>query len=542
MAKIQNPQDQNGINLVNQETFETTISRLEEVDTNLSETISDESKKVTTIEEIVTVHIDDEERHITANERDSWNKNISSTYNLKYNSKTLIPNEYSVDGTARSGAFTTFILPNNFYPANVQFNSIKIETLNINGTTPIEAYLGVMALYSDGTKKALSISDNTNLSGTAGSPVWYFSTPFTIKEDYKLIFYILKDKESFIEPEPIVDKNVAIGAVVYNTDVLDPYDNWNEAQTNLNFGFIVNGEFVRNNAYPSWPACTLYKLNHVNNQDIHITSEERNKWNKTDKILSDISHITYSNEGYSNDNYALTSGFKLNLIHGGYLENIKVWCHTSKEYANETYLKILDSNNIPVACSENIQSHGMGKILSFNFNNFFVNDNTTYKCIFTTTNLLDTINPISSCITLCNNNKDNAVCPLKAELLNESYNVIGDNLQAIISYTIKEKVGTLISDTILIPESENTNITDEGGILSFKLAKNIDNIVIVSYIPHIPNELESSITVNNEQINVNINKKETTPLGEYYIVIELLYIDKLYKSVKRSYTYSKVTI
>lgn len=109
-------------------------------------------------------------------------------------------------------------------------------------------------------------------------------------------------------------------------------------------------------------------------------------------------------------------------------------------------------------------------------------------------------------------------------------------------YTIKGKFRTLIPDTILIPESENINITDEGGIIRFKLAKNIDNIVIVSYTPHVSNELESSITVDTEQINVNINKKETTPSGEYYIVIELLYIDKTYKSVKRAYTYSKVTI
>ena len=248
--------------------------------------------RMTAVEENIKDHLEDDERHITADERNSWNKNISSTYSIK----TLVPNEYSVKATERSGAFTTFILPNNFYPANVQFNSIKIDTLNINGTTPTEAYLGVMALYSDGTKKALSISDNTNLSGTKGSPVWYFSTPFTIKEDYRLIFYILKDKESFIEPEPVVDKNVAIGAMVYNTDVLDPYDNWDEAQTNLNFGFIVNGEFIRNNAWPSWPACTLYKLNHVNNQDIHITDSERTKWNSALYTISEGDYVDISGD------------------------------------------------------------------------------------------------------------------------------------------------------------------------------------------------------------------------------------------------------
>lgn len=215
--------------------------------------------------------------HITENEREKWNTTTATATTLTSDLKTIIPNSYSVKGTGRSGAFTTFVLPNDFYPAGVQFNSVKIETININGTIPTEAYLGVMAFYPDGTKKKLSISDNTNISATKGNPVWYFSTPFTITEDYKLIFYILKDKESFIEPEPIVDRNVAIGAMVYDINVPDPYYDWSGAQTNLNFGFIVNGEFIPSKSYPSWPGCTLYEINHVNDKNIHLSQKDRKK-------------------------------------------------------------------------------------------------------------------------------------------------------------------------------------------------------------------------------------------------------------------------
>lgn len=222
-------------------------------------------------------HENNSDIHITESEREKWNTTTATATTLTSDLKTIIPNSYSVKGTGRSGAFTTFVLPNDFYPAGVQFNSVKIETININGTIPTEAYLGVMAFYPDGTKKKLSISDNTNISATKGNPVWYFSTPFTITEDYKLIFYILKDKESFIEPEPIVDRNVAIGAMVYDIDVPDPYYDWSGAQTNLNFGFIVNGEFIPSKSYPSWPGCTLYEINHVNDENIHLSQKDRKR-------------------------------------------------------------------------------------------------------------------------------------------------------------------------------------------------------------------------------------------------------------------------
>lgn len=260
-------------------------------------------------------HENNSDIHITESEREKWNTTTATATTLTSDLKTIIPNSYSVKGVTKTGGFTTFVLPNNFCPTGVQLNAVKIKTIGIN-STPTEAYLGVMAFYPDGTKKKLSISDNTNITATRGYPVWYFSTPFTVTEDYKLVFYILKDKESFIEPEPIVDKNVAIGTMVYDTDVLDPYYNWATAQTDLNLGFHINGAFQANNSYPGWPECTLYEINHINNNIKHFKEGEHEQLFSDEKVIFDSEKnvLDVSDGTYYGIQYKPSETFKFDKI------------------------------------------------------------------------------------------------------------------------------------------------------------------------------------------------------------------------------------
>ena len=211
--------------------------------------------------------------------------------------KTIIRNKWSIKSTTNAGSLTTFILPNNsdYYPTGVLFNAIQVPTLKINSKTT-QAYLGVVAWYSDGTKKLLSISDNTNPTAIAGNMVWYFSTPFKIESDYRLAFYVLESKESFVLPEPTVNRDIAaIGAAVNTESGFDPWDDWNRATTDLTTGFILNGSTSKGVSYPGWVACTLYELNHVNNKEIHITDEERTEWNKIETALQEVQSGDYIN-------------------------------------------------------------------------------------------------------------------------------------------------------------------------------------------------------------------------------------------------------
>jgi hypothetical protein len=211
--------------------------------------------------------------------------------------KTIIRNKWSINSTKNAGSLTTFILPNNsdYYPTGVLFNAIQVPTLKINSKTT-QAYLGVVAWYSDGTKKLLSISDNTNPTAIAGNMVWYFSTPFKIESDYRLAFYVLESKESFVLPEPIVNRDIAaIGAAVNTESGFDPWYDWNRATTDLTTGFILNGSTNSSVSYPGWVACTLYELNHVNNKEIHITDEERTEWNKIETALQEVQAGDYIN-------------------------------------------------------------------------------------------------------------------------------------------------------------------------------------------------------------------------------------------------------
>lgn len=77
MAKIQNPQDQNGINLVNQETFSGEISRIDGVTTALDTAIKAETQRATGAENSINTKIADLEDKILNKELFTWDVETS---------------------------------------------------------------------------------------------------------------------------------------------------------------------------------------------------------------------------------------------------------------------------------------------------------------------------------------------------------------------------------------------------------------------------------------------------------------------------------
>lgn len=77
MAKIQNPQDQNGINLVNQETFSGEISRIDGVTTALDTAIKAETQRATGAENGINTKIADLEDKILNKELLTWDVETS---------------------------------------------------------------------------------------------------------------------------------------------------------------------------------------------------------------------------------------------------------------------------------------------------------------------------------------------------------------------------------------------------------------------------------------------------------------------------------
>ena len=77
MAKIQNPQDQNGINLVNQETFSGEISRIDGVTTALDTAIKAETQRATGAENGINDKIADLEDKILNKELFTWDVETS---------------------------------------------------------------------------------------------------------------------------------------------------------------------------------------------------------------------------------------------------------------------------------------------------------------------------------------------------------------------------------------------------------------------------------------------------------------------------------
>lgn len=102
------------------------------------------------------------------------------------------------------------------------------------------------------------------------------------------------------------------------------------------------------------------------------------------------------------------------------------------------------------------------------------------------------------------------------------------------------EAGSISEDTVLSVDNESIILNDTVNAI-FNLNDN-DNIAIVSYTPHITGDIDLSTVISNNQIIFTLSKKETTINGEHYLVLELLYIDKNLKQVKRVYSYITIIV
>lgn len=103
--------------------------------------------------------------------------------------------------------------------------------------------------------------------------------------------------------------------------------------------------------------------------------------------------------------------------------------------------------------------------------------------------------------------------------------------------TIQRYIST---DGVLTPTSESVTLSDTTNVV-FNLS-NDDNIILISYVPYITADIDSTVSINNNQITFTLSKKDTTQIGENYFVLEVVYIDKNLKQVKRAFSCITVTI
>lgn len=283
-----------------------------------------------------------------------------------------------------------------------------------------------------------------------------------------------------------------------------------------------NGIHITDTERTSWNNNEVVLQKHLNEPNIHITDEERSRWDKggnlaiagdnyinvehdennwdisLNNISSDInldnssqdnnlstvgairSHLTtfetaiedINNKIYNeieldnfsdaNDNWSSGYGFTIEPSLSGTIKNIKVKCSIA-ENVNEvlTYLKIVDSNDNIIACSENNQTHGSGKELSFDFTNFDVEKDNIYKAVFSSTKNLTSLDKIGACMRVnYEGSVDYKTPSLPSSMLDENLNakIYNNNrIYAIIAYTIVAPAAELVT---VLDTNLKTHIND----------------------------------------------------------------------------------
>ncbi len=246
MAKIQNPQDQNGINLVNQETFETEVTRLERIDTELLGKINDETNRAIIAEETLSDRI----------------TSIEGT--IDFNTQSEQPSD-SVQWIAMEFSLESSL--NNII--NKEIRSITINSVN-TVTTP--HFLGIFDTRTNGIKKILGISKATTWNA-GESVIFKFEYPVTVKGKFELFLLSEPVSEDFSNDLPKPDAYIESYVSSGNQNYRKPDGTWannNKRSFYLTFNFI--GDRIG----------TLEEIveDHLVDNELHITMDERDSWNK----------------------------------------------------------------------------------------------------------------------------------------------------------------------------------------------------------------------------------------------------------------------
>lgn len=257
----------------------------------------------------VQEHANNKDIHVTLDDKNNWNSWENAISEEKY---TIT--EYD----KISGDYTTFVLPYNIVPAGSSINTVKLEITK--GSPGASAYLGAGLLFTDGSIKLLKVSNNAESISSRGILTWYFDEALELKENSRFVFYLLKNKEDFISPHPLVSSDVRICSRAARVVPGSDYSSWDNVISNLNYGFISNAANLEagnyNSMWDEYPVCTLSKIHHVNNDIRHFKEGEHEQLFSDEKLIFDSEkNVLSTNTGqYYGIRYIPSETFKFNKI------------------------------------------------------------------------------------------------------------------------------------------------------------------------------------------------------------------------------------
>lgn len=445
-------------------------------------------------EVVLQKHLNDQNSHVSEADRILWNKGgntnitgdnfiISEKTDASWSltlDKSLFENKVEALPSVYTGNNEAYINCYGFeYTSpseNIIFDKIEIKfaknldtltKLTIGGAPEISAgevennickiTVAKVKTPTDAEIEIATSDYNTNISNEVDLSHFKFSKNIILEKGWNYRFYFY-DKNDNLFAAPVIVNTLPIGDSllprnsVANRWLSERYDYWGAYNFKHNgLGIVANGLAVK---------LINDVQKHVNTQDIHITSEEREKWDAASRdVYKDFIVNNFEEE---NNNYGDTYGFIIDNNVIGTLRNIKVKC-VDYNKVTTTYLKILDENNIIVGCSEENQIHGADKELSFNFNKVTLEKDKSYKAIFSSSKTLTQLDATAGCLRV-NYEGDTSftATSLYTPILNSNLEVISSPQTGLKSYAIVEFSYTTSAADLsnIVYEGHKTHVDD----------------------------------------------------------------------------------
>lgn len=333
-------------------------------------------------------HENNNDIHVTKTDRENWNNSWENA---------ISEEKYTITEYDKiSGDYTTFVLPYNIVPVGSSINTVKLEITK--GSPGVSAYLGAGLLSTDGSIKLLRVSNNAESISSSGILTWYFDEALELEENSRFVFYLLKNKEDFISPHPLVSSDVRICSRAARVVPGSDYSSWDNVISNLNYGFISNAANLEagnyNSMWDEYPVCTLSKIHHVNNDIRHFKEGEHEQLFSDDERLfatteelsiveENINDINNEIETFNYDlaqsietgnisNINNTRGFATLITDNITLAKVITYCHPSGGAENSNiWLKVFEKSapHIFKGISDTSLNHAHGSSLEYTFKN-----------------------------------------------------------------------------------------------------------------------------------------------------------------------------
>lgn len=402
MAKIHNPQDQNGIDLINQTVFDeehtlrvaeetriegkldAEVKRSTEEDTRLDGVIKAETSRATGAENAIIETISSFAGENIVTETETLNSSerelIVGQIEQKFESSDTRP--ISVRGFG------------DIIQKSGQLKSIKIYCPSSSNTTQ-SVWLKVFEKTDNGNI-FVGISDNINTHGQNETLLYTFKQSEVIlyaNKEYYFVFCTEAQKDLTV----YYDGNHSVDCCLKCSN-----NNGTGGVLGSN-GYSVTASKPIYNIFLFKPVISSVELDtHICDKDIHISEKERTSWNEV-KIAWDETKSNFTNNlpEIAQDKLS-TWGFMIKSPKSGSLKTVTSFCREAgTAVSGETYLKVWNEANECIGCSVNKFGHSLNAVHEYLFENVTLEKDSYYKFSYITDEEQKTTSETSSNVQVC---------------------------------------------------------------------------------------------------------------------------------------------